>query len=105
MRMIKAIVRREAADIVADSLAEAGYSSLTKFNVYGRGKQKGISVGAVHYDELPKTMLMMVADDEDVDEILSLISLNTYTGNFGDGKVFVIPVERTLTVRTGSEGL
>jgi nitrogen regulatory protein PII 1 len=105
MKMIRAIVRPEAADNVAEGLAEAGFCSLTKVNAFGRGKQKGITVGATHYDELPKTLLMIVIEDKDVDEVIKLIKYKAYTGNFGDGKVFITPVEEAFTVRTGSKGL
>jgi nitrogen regulatory protein PII 1 len=105
MKMIKAIVRADAAETVADGLAEAGFASMTKINAFGRGKQKGITVGTIHYDELPRTILLMVVDDADVDEVLKLIHCKAYTGNFGDGKVFVTPVENAVTVRTGSSGL
>ncbi len=105
MKMIRAIIRPDYADKVADGLAEAGFSSMTKINAFGRGKQKGITVGTIHYDELPKIMIMMVVEDKDVDEVLKLIKYKAYTGNFGDGKLFVSPVEKALTVRTGSSGL
>lgn len=105
MKMIKAIVRPDAADSVADGLAEAGFFSMTKFSAFGRGKQKGITVGTVHYDELPKTMIMMVIEDIHVDEVLKIIKYKAYTGNFGDGKVFVTPVDYAFTVRTGEKTL
>ncbi len=105
MKMIKAIIRPEAADTVADSLAEAGFFSMTKINAFGRGKQKGITVENMHYDELPKTMIMMVVEDKDVEEVLRLIKYKAYTGNFGDGKVFVTPVDYAFTVRTGEKTL
>ena len=105
MKMIKAIVRPEAAETVTEGLAEAGFFTMTKVNAYGRGKQKGITMGEVHYDELPKTMVMMVVEDRNVDEVLKIIKYKAYTGNFGDGKVFVLPVEQVFTVRTGQMGL
>ena len=105
MKMIKAIVRPEAAETVTEGLAEAGFFTLTKINAYGRGKQKGVTMGDVHYDELPKTMIMMVVDDKSVEEVLKIIKYKAYTGNFGDGKVFVLPVEQVFTVRTGQMGL
>jgi nitrogen regulatory protein PII 1 len=105
MKMIKAIVRPEASDLVTEGLAEAGYSTMTKIQAFGRGKQKGITVGEMHYDELPKVMIMMVVEDADVEEVLKLIKYKAYTGNFGDGKVFVTPVEKAFTVRTGMMGL
>jgi len=105
MKMIRAIVRPETADVVAEGLAEAGFVSLTKISVFGRGKQKGITVGTIHYDELPKTLLMIVVEDKDVDEAIKLIKYKAYTGNFGDGKIFVSDVEDAYTVRTGLKGL
>ncbi len=70
MKMIRAILRPEAVDLVADSLADAGYVSMTKINAMGRGKQKGIHLGTMHYDELPKTILMTVVEDEKVEQVL-----------------------------------
>jgi nitrogen regulatory protein PII 1 len=105
MKMIRAILRPESVDSVADGLAEAGLFSMTKMNVFGRGKQKGITVGAIHYDELPKVLLMLVVEDNKVDEALKLIKYKAYTGNFGDGKIFISPVDDAVTVRTGSSGL
>lgn len=105
MKMIKAIVRPEAAETVTEGLAEAGFFTMTKINAYGRGKQKGITMGDVHYDELPKTMIMMVVEDKSVEEVLKIIKYKAYTGNFGDGKVFVMPVDSVFTVRTGVSGL
>jgi len=105
MKMIRAIVRPEAFDGVAEGLGEAGFFSLTKINVFGRGKQKGITVGETHYDELAKVMIMIVVEDEDVEEVVKLIKYKSYTGNYGDGKIFIIPVEDSYTVRTGAKGL
>jgi nitrogen regulatory protein PII 1 len=105
MKMIRAIVRPEASDAVTEGLEEAGFFSLTKINVFGRGKQKGITLGSVHYDELPKTMILAVVDDKSVDEVIKIVKYKAYTGNFGDGKIFVSPVEDAVTVRTGEHGL
>lgn len=105
MKMIRAIVRPEKAGDITDGLAEAGFYSMTKSSVFGRGKQKGISVGAVHYDELPKTMIIVVVNDEEVEEAIKVISYKAYTGNFGDGKIFVSAVEDAYTIRTGKKSL
>jgi nitrogen regulatory protein PII 1 len=105
MKMIRAMLRPEAADDVAENLAEAGFNSLTKIHAFGRGKQKGITVGTIHYDELPKTILMVVVEDQDVEEILKVIKYKAYTGHFGDGKIFITPVDGAHTVRTGTQGL
>lgn len=105
MKMVRAIVRPEASDAVTDGLADAGFISLTKINVFGRGKQKGITVGGTHYDELPKVMIMTVVNDESVEEVIKIVKYKTYTGNFGDGKIFVSPIEDAVTVRTGVHDL
>jgi nitrogen regulatory protein PII 1 len=105
MKMIRAIVRPEASDGVTEGLAEAGFFSLTKTSVFGRGKQKGITIGSTHYDELPKIMIMIVIEDKDVDEVIKLIKYKAYTGNYGDGKIFVTSVDDAYTVRTGIKGL
>jgi len=105
MKMIRAIVRPDSAEAVTDGLAEAGFYTMTKINAFGRGKQKGITVGNVHYDELPKTLIMMVVEDDALEEVLKLIKYKAYSGNFGDGKIFVTSVEQAITVRTGLKGL
>jgi nitrogen regulatory protein PII 1 len=105
MKMIRAVLRPETAEGVAEALANAGFVSMTQVHVFGRGKQKGIIVGTVRYEELPKTMILMVVDDKSVDDVIDLIKDRAYTGNFGDGKIFVSPVEAAYTVRTGAKGL
>ncbi len=105
MQMVRAIIRPEMAEKTVDKLDEAGYVALTKLDVIGRGKQKGIQLENIYYDEIPKTMLMLVADDEKVDEIIEIVTESAFTGNFGDGKIFVSPVDDVYTVRTRSKGL
>ncbi|MBI5679874.1 MAG: P-II family nitrogen regulator [Methanobacterium sp.] len=105
MKMIRAIVRPDKAEEVVDSLAEAGYVALTKMDVIGRGKQKGIQVDKIYYDELPKTMLLLVAEEADTQKIIDIINESAFTGSFGDGKIFVSPVDEAYTVRTRSAGL
>lgn len=101
MKMIRAFIRPEKEQEVVLALEGAGYPSLTKMPVFGRGKQKGLQVGPVHYDELPKTLVMMVVDDEDTDKVVQIIHDKARTGFVGDGKVFISPVESAYTVRTG----
>lgn len=105
MKMVRAMLRPEIADAVGDGLAEAGFISMTKMHIFGRGKQKGIRIGDMHYDELPKVMILLVVDDEDVDDVVAVMKSKAYTGNFGDGKIFITPVEGAFTVRTGEVGL
>lgn len=101
MKMIRAVIRPEKADIIAQALAKSGFPALTKWDVVGRGKQKGIRVGSQTYDELSKTMLLIVVKDEDVDRAIPVIRDSGLTGQPGDGKIFVTPVENVYTVRTG----
>lgn len=105
MKMIRAIVRPDKAEEVVDSLAEAGYVALTKMDVIGRGKQKGIQIDKIYYDELPKTMLLLVVEEEDTSKIIDIINESAFTGSFGDGKIFVSLVDEAYTVRTRSTGL
>jgi len=105
MKMIRAIVRPETVDKVADALEAAGFVALTKLDVFGRGKQKGIRVGEMVYDNLSKTMLMIVVDDERLEEAVNVIEESARTGKIGDGKIFVTSVEEAYTIRTGARGL
>jgi nitrogen regulatory protein PII 1 len=105
MKMVRAIVRPEKVENVVDSLDEAGFAALTKMEVIGRGKQKGIQLENIYYDEIPKTMLIVVAEDEQTKKIVEIITESSFTGNFGDGKIFISPVDDPYTVRTRNSGL
>ena len=107
MKMIRAIIRSEMSNKVLNELQDAGHSSVTKFDVVGRGKQRGVKVGNVHYDQLPKELLLIVCEDENSDEIVQLIVKNARTGEgtFGDGKIFISDVERVITVSSGEESI
>ena len=105
MKMIRAFIRPEKEQEVVLALEGAGFPSLTKIPVFGRGKQKGLQVGPIHYDELPKTLIMMVVDTEDVDKVVKIIQEKARTGFIGDGKIFISPVDTAYTIRTGEEGL
>lgn len=103
MIMIKAVVRPERADAVMEGLLQAGYPAVTKMDVYGRGKQRGLKIGEVHYDELPKVMLLSVIQASDKDFVIRTImeKARTGKGNFGDGKIFVSAVEEVYTISSG----
>ena len=108
MLLVRAIVRPEKSGAVMSELAAAGFPAITKLDVYGRGKQKGITVGSIHYDEIPKEMLVIVCNDEDKDDIVKIIIRMARTGekgNFGDGRIFVSPVESAYTISSGAAGL
>ena len=105
MKMIKAIIRPEKEFEVVHSLEKEGFYSLTKLDVLGRGKQKGIQVGSATYDDLAKLLLIITVEDKDVSKVVETIRLTAKTGNFGDGKVFVSEVKEVYTIRTGKKGL
>ena len=105
MKMIRAVIRPEREEAVLSTLEAAGFPAVTKMDVLGRGKQKGIQVGAAIYDELAKTLLMLVVEDAKLPEAIEAIRSGAVTGNPGDGKVIVSPVEEVYTIRTGQTGL
>lgn len=105
MQMIRAIVRPGMETKVVESLEKEGCISLTKMEVFGRGKQKGIHTAEIHYDELPKTLFMIVVEDEHKDKVIEIIKASAHTGKYGDGRIFVSPVEEAYTIRTGEPGL
>lgn len=108
MLMIRAIIRPEKVGAVLAELSDAGFPAVTKMDVMGRGKQRGVKVGDVFYDEIPKEMLMMVVKDEDKDDVIKIIMKNAKTGQkgaFGDGKIFVSPVEEAYTISSGTNEL
>lgn len=105
MKMIRAIVRPEKCEAVAEKLAETGIVSMTKMHVFGRGKTKGLQIGDVRYDELPKVLLLIVVEDEVVEKAIETIMETGKTGYVGDGKIFISPVETAYTIRTGEQKL
>ena len=105
MKMIRAIVRPEKETVVTTALAKANFPALTKWDVLGRGKQQGIQVGGELYDELAKSMVMIVAEDDDAELVVSTIEDAAFTSYPGDGKIFITPVESAYTIRTGESGL
>lgn len=108
MLMVRAIVRPEKVDEVMAALMYAGFPSVTKMDVYGRGKQRGMKVGEITYDELPKELLFTVVNDSDKDFVTETIMKSARTGDkgaFGDGKIFISPVEQAFTVSSGKAEL
>lgn len=104
MLMIRAIIRPAKAQEVMQGLLDAGYPAVTKIPVVGRGKQRGLRVGDVVYDELPKEMLVAVVPDADKDFVIDAILMNAKSegdGKFGDGKIFVSKVDEVYTISSG----
>ena len=105
MKKIEAIIRPERLEIVREALEELSYPGITVTEVKGHGKQKGITQHwrgqEYKVDLLPKLKIEIVVLDEDVPEILNTIVRACRTGEIGDGKIFVLPVENVVRVRTG----
>jgi nitrogen regulatory protein P-II 1 len=105
MKKIEAIIREERLNDVKKALEEKSYWGMTVSQVSGRGKQKGISLqwraGEYRVDLLPKIKIELVVLEEDVTAVLDAIVANARTGETGDGKIFVLPVENVVRVRTG----
>ena len=104
MLMIRSIVRPEKSDDVMAALLDAGYPAVTKISVAGRGKQRGLKVGEVTYSEIPKELLLTVINDSDKDIVLRTVMEAARTGTagaYGDGKIFVSPVEEVYTISSG----
>ncbi|WP_230627998.1 P-II family nitrogen regulator [Methanosarcina barkeri] len=107
MYKIEAIIKPHKLNEVKDALEEAGYPSLTVTDVKGRGQQKGIVQqwrGKKYcVDLLPKTKIEIAAPEDKIEEIMKIIQSAAYTGEIGDGKIFVIPVETVVRIRTGEQ--
>ena len=105
MKKIEAIIREERLNAVKSALEEKRYFGMTVSEVSGRGKQKNIPlqwrVGEYRVDLLPKLKIELVVLDEDVDMAIEAIVRNARTGETGDGKIFIMPVESVVRVRTG----
>lgn len=108
MKRIIAIIRQEKFEDVKSALAEIGCEGMTVSEVKGRGSQQGIkeSYRGSSYciDLIPKTRVEVVVNDEDLDLIVETIRKGAYTGNIGDGKIFIQEVENVIRIRTGEEG-
>lgn len=108
MKLIEAIIRQEKLDAVRAALEGGGYFGMTVSEVSGRGRQGGLilqwRVGQYKVELLPKIKIEVVILDEDVARVLNAITTAARTGEMGDGKLFVLPVENAVRVRTGEEG-
>jgi nitrogen regulatory protein PII 1 len=111
MKLIRAIIRPEITLRVIEALEKNGISAMTRMNVTGRGKEMGITLGAVRYSEIPKEMIMIVLPDDAVSKAVTVIETAARTGttkfpadgNIGDGKIFVTDVEESYIIRTGKK--
>ena len=108
MKMVKCYIRHEKLEAVREKLFELGVPGLSVTDVKGIGKPlsqlksaPGSKVPLFH----PRVEISVVLDDEAVDEVVNTLVATVQTGNMGDGKIFVLPVENAVRIRTGEKGL
>ena len=103
MKMIMAVIRPERLQHVKDALKEVGINAMTITDVRGRGQQSGLKfsnrVGTFVVDELEKTKIEIVIEDEQKDDAIKAIRAAAATGHMGDGRIFVMPVEKSIRIR------
>ena len=108
MKKIEAIIKPFKLDDLKEALAALGVTGLTLTEVKGFGRQKGhteIYRGAEYVvDFIPKVKVEIVVEQSRVDEVVSTIMASVRTGKIGDGKIFVLPVEEVVRIRTGEKG-
>jgi nitrogen regulatory protein P-II 1 len=109
MKLVTAVVKPFRLEEVKSALQESGITGMTVSEASGYGRQRGhveVYRGAEYtVDLVPKVRIEVIIDDEDVDRVVDLIVASARTGKIGDGKVWVMPVERVVRVRTGEQGV
>lgn len=109
MKKIEATIRPEKLEPVRSALAEIGIMGMTVTEVSGRGKQRGIVLqwraGEYRVEFLPKVKIEVVVLDEDLSRALNAIIRKAKTGERGDGKIFVLPIDNAIRIRDGDEGV
>lgn len=108
MKLVNAIIKPFKLDDVREGLSEIGVTGITVTEVKGFGRQKGhteLYRGAEYVvDFLPKVKLEIAVSDDMVDTVIDAISKAANTGKIGDGKIFVMPLEQAVRIRTGETG-
>ncbi len=108
MKKIEAYIRHEAFEPIRSELLDKGFPSLTISEVKGSGRQKGIVEtyrgSSLTVNVRPKLKIECVVEDKDKSVVVETILRHARTGDVGDGKIFVIPVEEAIRIRTGEEG-
>jgi len=113
MKEVLAIIQMNKMEATKNALDVIGIPSITAYKVTGRGRQLGLSIP--HPSELPgsekkskryipKRMISIIVEDEFVPAVVAVITKVNRTGNFGDGRIFVCPVEESVRIRTGERG-
>jgi nitrogen regulatory protein P-II 1 len=108
MKKIEAIIRPEKLNLVREALDKKGFNGMTASEVKGRGRQKGITLqwraGDYRVEFIPKVKLEVVVDDADAEAVVDAICEAAQTGEAGDGKIFIYPVDDVVRVRTKERG-
>ncbi len=108
MKLIVAVIKPFKLDEVKEALKTAGVQGMTLTEAQGFGRQRGhteVYRGAEYeVDFVPKIRIEVLADDSQVDEVVDAVVGNAATGKIGDGKVWVVPVDAVVRVRTGERG-
>lgn len=108
MKFVIAIIRPHRLQNVKEALADAGVVGLTVTDVRGAGRQKGqierYRGSEYKIDLISKIKLELATDDDQVETVVQAIRASAYTGEIGDGKIFVLPLEDSLRIRTGDRG-
>lgn len=108
MKLIKSIIKPFKLEDVKDALSEIGVEGMTVLEAKGFGRQKGhteIYRGSEYtIDFLPKVVIEIVVSDDLCDKVIEAISKAAKTEKIGDGKIFVLPVEQAVRIRTGEQG-
>lgn len=113
MKEVLAIIQMNRMEATKEALDIIGIPSITAYKVSGRGKQRGLSIP--HPSKLPdsdkkdmkyvpKRMISIMVEDEFVPAVVAVITKVNRTGNFGDGRIFVCPIDQSIRIRTGERG-
>jgi nitrogen regulatory protein P-II 1 len=108
LKKIEAIIREDKVNDVKDALADIGIMGLNIFEVRGHGRQGGIQLvgraGTYQVNMLPKIQVNIVLSDRNIEAAINAILKSAYTGEPGDGLIFVSPVDEVIRIRTGERG-
>jgi nitrogen regulatory protein P-II 1 len=104
-KKIEAIIRSEKLNQVKSALEEIGVLGMTVYEVHGRGEQKGLEfthrAGKYRVDLLPKTKIEIIVNDADCQKVVDTLVASARTGDIGDGKIFISPIDKAIRIRTG----
>jgi nitrogen regulatory protein PII 2 len=113
MKEVLAIIQMNKMEATKDALDVIGIPSITAYKVYGRGKQRGLHIPLPSELEesekksmkyIPKRMISIMVEDEFVPAVVAVITKVNRTGNIGDGRIFVCPIDEAVRIRTGERG-